>query len=149
MNRLDSASLAIVGAAALAGCATMQPQQAPSPLLRLTAALSGAAEVPGAGDPDGSGIAVVTLDPARSRLCYTVKVADIAPATAAHIHVGVAGQSGDHLVPLTAPTNGSSSGCASVDPNLIRAIIANPAAYYVNVHNAEFPGGAIRGQLGR
>ena len=26
-------------------------------------------------------------------------------------------------------------------------IIANPAAYYVNVHNVERPGGAVRGQL--
>jgi hypothetical protein len=36
---------------------------------------------------------------------------------------------------------------------LIAAIVAgikrNPAAYYVNVHNAKYPGGALRGQLRR
>ncbi len=29
----------------------------------------------------------------------------------------------------------------------VAEILANPSAYYVNVHNAEFPSGAIRGQL--
>jgi hypothetical protein len=29
-----------------------------------------------------------------------------------------------------------------------RDIVKNPENYYVNVHNAEFPGGALRGQLG-
>ena len=27
------------------------------------------------------------------------------------------------------------------------AIIDNPAGFYANVHNAEFPAGAVRGQL--
>jgi hypothetical protein len=29
----------------------------------------------------------------------------------------------------------------------LAAILANPNGFYVNVHNAEFPDGAIRGQL--
>ncbi|MBI2861424.1 MAG: CHRD domain-containing protein, partial [Chloroflexi bacterium] len=51
-------------------------------------------------------------------------------------------------VPLSPPTTGSFSGCAEgVDPALIQAIITSPENYYVNVHNAEFPAGAVRGQL--
>lgn len=30
---------------------------------------------------------------------------------------------------------------------LVRDILANPAGFYVNVHNAEFPNGTVRGQL--
>ena len=39
------------------------------------------------------------------------------------------------------------SGCASADDAVTSAILANPAGYYVNIHNADFPDGAVRGQL--
>jgi len=71
-------------------------------------------------------------------------------ATAAHIHVGDAGVPGAVVVPLTAPdANGISSGCADVTRALAKALIQNPTHYYVNVHNATYPGGALRGQLTR
>jgi hypothetical protein len=34
-----------------------------------------------------------------------------------------------------------------VAADLLEAIAADPAGYYVNLHNPRFPGGAIRGQL--
>jgi hypothetical protein len=36
----------------------------------------------------------------------------------------------------------------TVTRQLARDIVRNPSDYYVNVHNADFPGGALRGQLG-
>lgn len=109
--------------------------------------LSGAEEVPPA-DPDGTGFATITLNVGQQRVCWDLTVADIAPATASHIHAAPAGVNGGVVVPLSPPTTGSSSGCAlDVDPTLIQAIIDHPELYYVNVHNAEFPGGAVRGQL--
>ncbi|HEX6270135.1 MAG TPA: PQQ-dependent sugar dehydrogenase [Anaerolineales bacterium] len=116
----------------------------------LSTTLSGAAEVPGPGDPDGSGSAWIMLRPERREVCFQLTVSDIEPATGAHIHEGTADVAGPVVVPLDPPTGGSSSGCVSdVDRVLIRNIIRHPEEYYVNVHNAEFPDGAIRGQLSR
>jgi aldose sugar dehydrogenase len=111
--------------------------------------MSGAAEVPGPGDTDGSGTASLRFNPGQGEVCFELTVANILlPATAAHIHEAPVGEAGDVVVPLTPPdASGSSSGCVSADPALIEAIMQNPEGYYVNVHNEEFPDGAVRGQL--
>ena len=116
---------------------------------KFTTTLTGAAEVPGPGDPDGSGTATITLNHGQGEVCWELTVSGIAPASAAHIHVGPVGVAGPVVVPLSPPTSGSSSGCASADRDLIKAIIQNPEEYYVNVHNAEYPPGALRGQLSK
>src|SRR5215211_975625 len=107
---------------------------------KLSAELSGEAEVPGPADPDGSGMASVTLNVSKRQVCFELTVSDIAPATAAHIHVGPVGVAGPVVVPLNPPpTDGSSSGCINnVERALLRKIIQHPEEYYVNVHNAEF-----------
>lgn len=114
----------------------------------LTATLSGDQEVPPA-DPDGSGTATVTLNHGQGEFCYELSVTDIGAAAAAHIHSAPAGQNGGVVIPLTAPSGGSSSDCLSVDRELIKAILQTPENYYFNVHNPEFPGGAVRGQLSK
>ena len=114
-----------------------------------TTTLTGAAEVPGPGDPDGAGTARLSLNPGQGEVCYELSVSGIAPAVAAHVHVGPAGLAGPVVIPLAAPTDGSSSACASASRELVLAIIQNPQNYYVNVHNAEYPAGALRGQLSR
>lgn len=134
-------------AAAMAGNVAAKPigEQGGRPL---STGLSGANEVPGPGDPDGTGTARITLNAGQGQVCFALEVAGIAPATAAHIHVGSADVAGPVVVPLIAPTEGASSSCADVDRGLIKDILQNPAGYYVNVHNAEYPAGALRGQLG-
>lgn len=114
----------------------------------LTTSLSGAEEVPVTGDPDGSGSARITINPGLGQVCYSLTVSGIAPATAAHIHEAPAGSAGGVVVTLAAPTSGSSSGCVDVTRDLALEILKDPTSYYVNVHNVEFPGGALRGQLG-
>jgi hypothetical protein len=117
---------------------------------RFSTDLSGAAEVPGPGDPDGSGTANLRFNAGQGEVCFELTVSNIAlPATGAHIHVGTATEAGDVVVPLEpAPdASGSSSGCVSADRALIETILQNPEGYYVNVHNAEFSDGAVRGQL--
>lgn len=116
---------------------------------RLTATLSGANEAPNPGDPDGTGSATVRINPGQGTLCYTIRVSGIEMATAAHIHEAPAGSPGPVVVGLQAPSGGSSSGCVPISREEAMDIIRDPAAYYVNIHNGPFPGGALRGQLGR
>ena len=117
---------------------------------RLTTTLTGAAEVPGPGDPDGGGRAVITLNQGQGEVCFELTVSNIAPATAAHIHSGAAGAAGDVVVTLAPPpTEGSSKGCVSASADLIKDLRQNPANYYIHIHNADFPDGAVRGQLGK
>jgi len=116
---------------------------------KLQTSLTGAAEVPGPGDPDGSGTAQITVNPGQNQVCYKLRVAKIAPATAAHIHEAPPTAAGPVVVTLGAPTGGLSSGCVTVTRALALEILKRPADYYVNVHNAPFPGGAVRGQLAK
>ena len=114
-----------------------------------------------AGDPNGrGGVYVFGIDGDPKTLCYVLTVDKIAPAAAAHIHFGEAGSNGPVVVNLARPTDGNAADCLTegeilasgapafpVDGVTVAQILANPSAYYVNVHNAEYPGGAIRGQL--
>jgi len=111
--------------------------------------MTGAEEVP-PGDPDGFGVAAFSADTATGQVCYAINVGGISlPATAAHIHKGAPGVAGPIVIPLTAPDEeGAASGCVSnVDKTVLADILANPSAYYVNVHTSDFPQGALRGQL--
>jgi hypothetical protein len=38
-------------------------------------------------------------------------------------------------------------GCGS-SPAVAAGLLSMPSEYYLKVHNAEFPGGALRGELG-
>ena len=128
----------------------------------LVADLDGRAEVANeatnnrmVGDPNGVGEAYVFgIDGDPTTLCYVLLVDKIATATAAHIHEGAAGTNGPVVVNLAAPADGNAADCLTegeagkfVGDQTVAEILANPGDYYVNVHNAEYPGGAIRGQL--
>jgi hypothetical protein len=113
----------------------------------LFAVLTGAKE-PEGGDPNGRGSFTAIVD--GNRLCYGLTNRTIEDPAAAHIHRGRAGVAGDIVVPLEQPSSGdpgASSDCVRVARPLARAILQNPNRYYVNVHTAGFPDGAIRGQL--
>ncbi|WP_411720584.1 CHRD domain-containing protein [Mycetocola sp.] len=142
------ASLGLVaGAVALPTAATAATSDSPTNFLPFSfTRLTGAAEVPGPGDPDGRGFAFVRWDTDNGTICYNLFVRRIAPATAAHIHVGDENTAGPVVQGLEAPTDGYSAGCVDNDA-LADALDANPDNYYINVHNADYPAGAVRGQL--
>lgn len=120
-----------------------------SPAVAAEVKLKAAMDGSGGGDADGSGTAAVTIDTDKGQLCYTIEVQGIDPASIAHIHQGAAGARGGPVVSIDAPSTGKSQGCASAGADVLTAIIADPAGYYVNVHNGAHPGGAIRGQLSK
>ncbi len=117
------------------------------------AVLEGGNEVPGPGDDVASGAAniVSTSDPGT--ICFNVFIFDLdPPASAAHIHEGGPDVAGPVVVDLSDSGSlgdpGDRYGCSfGNDPDEVAEILASPGDYYVNVHNAEFPAGAVRGQL--
>lgn len=142
---LSALSAAVMTTAALAAAPGAAAAGGGRPI---TVEMTGSAERPGPGDPDGSGTATFRVNPGTGEVCYTLTVEDIAPATAAHVHVAPETDPGPVVIPLAAPTSGESSGCAEVSRELALELIRNPGSYYVNVHNADYPAGAVRGQLG-
>lgn len=124
---------------------------------------TGAANNAIAGDPNGRGEAYVFgIDGDAKTLCYVLEVEKIQfvePGMAAHIHEGAAGENGPVVVNLARPFDGDAADCLTEGEILpsgagafptgekVADILANPAGYYVNVHNPQYPGGAIRGQL--
>ena len=108
---------------------------------RLGAVLVGGNEVPGPGDPDGYGLADVGVR--RTEICWRISVSGVEPVAAAHIHAGPRGVTGPVVVTL----DPYRSGCTDVRRRLARFIRQQPGDFYVNVHTAEFPAGAVRGQL--
>jgi CHRD domain len=111
----------------------------------LTAQLRGTNERPAA-PASNRGRAEITLKPATGKVCWDFTITKIdGPGLAAHIHKGRPGAAGPVFIPLG--TTFKRQGCTSARKAKINAVKANPGAFYVNIHNAKHPAGAMRGQL--
>ena len=120
----------------------------------LNATLAGSNEVPAAGGASGN--ALIRLNQGQKRVCFTITVTGLqgSSVVGAHIHTGVAGANGGVVVTLDASAalnqGLAAKGCAqAVDAAVIKDIRQNPQNFYVNVHTAQFGGGAARGQLAK
>ncbi len=118
------------------------------------------------GDPDAKGEAYIFgIDGDPLTLCYLlVDIKKLAETTlspgrprVAHIHEGSRGSNGAPVANLAWPQNGQAADCLTEgedgkfptgEPGIVQRILSNPSSFYINIHNGEFPGGAIRGQLG-
>jgi hypothetical protein len=128
------------------------------------ATLSGDKEVPPV-ETQATGTAGFS-QPHLSNMTYGVQVSNIEGVTAAHIHQGKEGQNGPIIVTLFKADNETGTGAVSgqlvegtisndmlegpmagktLEGDLVRAIQNGEA--YVNVHTAQNPDGAIRGQI--
>jgi hypothetical protein len=141
------ALLAACGALALAGCETVEEEVTEVVGNNFEAMMNGANEVPGPGDADGWGRARISIDDSTNRICTDLEVRDIADVTAAHIHRGAAGVAGPPVIELDPPDDVDSDDCDDASDLLVDEIRNNPAGFYVNVHTADFPDGAVRGQI--
>ena len=100
------------------------------------------------GDPNGRGTFSATLD--GRQLCYGITVKNINNPVAAHIHRGGPKVAGPVIQPLDQPATGdpgASSACVQISRSLARGLRRDPSRFYVNVHTADLPNGAVRGQL--
>jgi hypothetical protein len=115
----------------------------------LEAKLKGKEEVPGPGDNDGSGLAQLETKIKKGKLCYLVEYEGIETANAAHVHKAPKGEDGKIVIPLfEESTESPAEDCIKVSKErILKKLVKSPADFYVNVHNGEFPDGAIRGQL--
>ncbi len=138
---------ALAGAVALAGCATLEEEVVDATSDTYKTTLTGANEV-GGGDPDGYGRAEISVTDGFGQVCWEIKdVTGIDPPTAAHIHYGRAGTNGPPVFTLTKSNEGRWQGCKDAKEWTQNRLQGNPADFYVNVHTAAYPNGAIRGQL--
>jgi hypothetical protein len=144
------------------GVSAQQPTPTPDgykpakgPSMFLTATLTGAEEVPvpngpAVGDPDGQAVALVAVK--GDRVTFALRWKGINAPTLGHIHAGKAGVNGGVKIALfgtsiPATVTAAAGQVSITDPAVAQEIRANPHEFYVNLHNAEFPGGALRGQL--
>ncbi|NOS99248.1 MAG: CHRD domain-containing protein [Phycisphaerales bacterium] len=144
MNRVRLAGLAgfsvlLAAGSALAAQATF------------TLHMDGAQETPGPGDPDGTAVGDITLNDVTGAISWDFDYFNIATPTLMHIHNGVFGVQGPVFIGLGVVTTGGPGTLTNslVHGNLpqITSILTNPDGYYVNIHNAAFGPGAVRGQL--
>ncbi|MFQ6172217.1 CHRD domain-containing protein [Oryzobacter sp. R7] len=163
-TRVIATVVGVVGAGALVAA----PAFAGHTNTLLEADLTGRAQVAAdgsrglSGDPNGRGsVYVFGIDGDPTTLCYVLEVDKIAETEqapgngrAAHIHLGTAGTNGPVEVNLAWPQDGQAADCLTegeagkgLDAGEVQRILANPSDYYVNVHNTEYPDGAVRGQL--
>lgn len=168
MKRLGVFALAL-SLAGVAGCDDEPAAPSNLPVV-LTAQLSPANETPPIANAEntGSGGVQITLHPTYDAAgAVTGGTADFHfqlsgfPASMsiilAHIHIGPAGVPGGVVVNtgIGSPLAGSgglwqfTATGITVSATTMQGILANPAAYYFNVHSALNPLGVVRGQLVR
>jgi hypothetical protein len=116
--------------------------------------MTGADEVPveggpAVGDKDGHALALMRIQ--GDQVSYAFTFTGIRTPTLGHLHKGVKGVNGDVKIPFFTKEledgRKFAHGTVTVeDHDLLEGIKANPRNWYFNLHTAEFPGGAVRGQ---
>jgi hypothetical protein len=140
-TRAITVPLLLLAAAGAAGATTAQGAASSA---TYNVKMTGSIEVP-KGAPHGGGTATIKVNKAKKTVCWSFHLTGVTSPLVSHIHSGGAGVAGPIVIPLGGKFK--SSGCTTASAALIGKIIASPKKYYVNVHNAKYPNGAVRAQL--
>ncbi len=160
-------ALGLMAATASVGAA--QPAFAGHTNTILHTSLDGSAEVAEGGDTsmlvgDATGMGkayVFGVDGDETTLCYTlfvsgVQLVPVGEGMAAHIHEGAMDENGPVVAALAGPEDGNAADCLTEgeegkfptgEAGIVQRILNSPDDFYINVHNPQFPAGAVRGQL--
>lgn len=112
----------------------------------LGAHLYGKEQKGGGEAPKGSGEWNADVDPKTGRICYYLDVARIGEVAAAHIHRADAAETAPPEVVLPFSPEGDER-CVTVSQSLVEALLAKPKDFIVDVHSADYPTAAIRGEI--
>ncbi len=119
---------------------TPPPSQRPVQAATYTIRLAG---IDG-GAPNGSGLAVFTVNPSTDELCWTFsQLKNIGTPTAARIYRWTPAGTGRYGPKLSSPYK--PSGCVRKGPGFLNRIAERPQEWYLNIHSVQFPNGAVRG----
>ena len=139
-------SIVLCGALAVLVFAAVSSAKPRQEMFHLSATLNAGQEIPKQVVKDRRAHGRFTATLSGTHLAWKLTFAKLTgPATAAHIHVGAMGKSGNVVVPLCGPCKSGMSGTGTISAALLKTIRKHGT--YVNVHTAKNPAGEIRGQL--
>jgi hypothetical protein len=162
LDRIALALLAVV-ALALAGCggttttvtapassAKAKPKSLTTTYTSPPAVGSASYTVSLAGFPrgaaNGSGVGVVSINSSSGELCWTIsQLKNVTAPTEIRIFRNFPRASGAHGLPLGAGYK--PSGCMRERLLVLGLIEAKPETFYLSIHSARYPEGAVRGPL--
>lgn len=106
----------------------------------------------GMGDPRGSATEILRIK--GNQVAFEITWQNLGAPTVAQVHSGASGMTGGMVMPMvTAPMSDTLTAVAGAvtvnDARLLTRMANNPNQFYVNVGNAKYPKGAVRGQFRR
>ena len=140
-------SFALLAALALLVFAAVSSAKPREQMFHLSATLNAGQEIPKQAVKNQVAHGTFTATLSGTHLAWKLTFAKLTgAATAAHIHLGAKGKSGNVVVALCGPCKSGMKGTGTVSAALLKTIEKHGT--YVNVHTAKNPAGEIRGQLG-
>jgi hypothetical protein len=104
------------------------------------------------GDPRGTATELLRIK--GNQITFEITWQNLGAPTAARIHAGAAGMTGNAVIPMvTAPMSDTLTAVAgSITVNnagVLARLATSPSQFYLDMGNAQYPGGAVRGQFRR